>query len=46
MITPFDLEAGVKGHIQHLRKDYQTMTSYKLFSHYKPVGAKVRELEV
>ena len=31
MMAPFDLEAGVKGQIQHLEKILRPMTSYKLF---------------
>ena len=38
-MTSFNLEAGVKGPIQHLEKDSQAMTSFKLFSHSEPLGA-------
>ena len=40
MTTPFDLVAGVKDQI-----DSQAMISYKLFTHSKPLGAMVREME-
>ena len=40
-MTPFNLEAGVKGQIQHLEK-IPYMTSYKLFSHFEPLGRDVR----
>ena len=37
MVTPFDLEAGVKGQTS------QAMTFYKLFSHSKPPEVMIRE---
>ena len=45
MMTPFNLEAGVKGQIQHLEKDSQAMTSYELFSHSEPQGAILGEIQ-
>ena len=44
MMTTFNLEAGVKGQIQHLEKDSQAMTSHKLFSHSEPVRAILGEI--
>ena len=43
-MTPFNFEAGVKGQIQHLGKDLQAMTSYKLFSHSEPLEAILSEI--
>ena len=44
MMTPFNLEAGVKGEIQQA-KDSQAMTSYKVFSHSEPLGAILGEIQ-
>ena len=41
-MTPLDIEAEIKGQIQHLKKDSQAMTSNQLFSHYKPLRAMTR----
>ena len=37
MLTPLDLEAGVKG---------QGMTSFRFFSHFKVLGPLIREVQV
>ena len=41
VVTLFDLKAGVQGKIQ----DSRAMTSCKLFSHSKPLGAMVKKTQ-
>ena len=44
MMTPFDIEAGIKVQF-NTWKDSKAMTSNKLFSYCKPHGAMIREIE-
>ena len=41
MVTPLDVEAGVKGQIATLVKDSQEMTFYRLFSYFKFLGTLI-----
>ena len=44
MITPFDLEAGVKGQIPHLGKTSQAMIPYGLFSCFEVIEPIIRAI--
>ena len=44
VMTPFNLEVGFIGQIQHLEKIPKAMNSYKLFTHSEPLEVIVMEI--